>query len=242
MSLLALEGVSKRYGRGAQARTALRNVSLEVSPGELVAVWGRQRFGRSTLMRVAAGLERPDSGTVKYNGKDLAGHDADEQRACIRYVRKSFQRGGGRFVLDQLLTSQLAHGVPSAQAESRAHKALARTAAERCAAMAPNVLDSAEALRVALARSLVHEPRLLVIDDPMFGIDLLEREGILTLLRSIANEGIAIFISASETTCLAGSDRALTLDNGELRGALKSTELAPVLPLRPAAAGESARA
>jgi ribose transport system ATP-binding protein len=92
-------------------------------------------------------------------------------------------------------------------------------------------LDGADAVRVAVARALARQPKLLVIDEPILGVDLLARDTILLLLRSLADEGIAVLTSTTETTGLAGADRALSLGGGELRGS-SSPELASVVPLR----------
>jgi ribose transport system ATP-binding protein len=81
-----------------------------------------------------------------------------------------------------------------------------------------------------IARVLALTPRLLVIEDPIQGVDLLERDGILQLLRSIANDGVAVLLSTGESTGLSGADQALSLSEGELRGPPPS-ELAPVLAL-----------
>ncbi len=235
MTLLALESVTKRYGRGSMERVALRAASLEIEPGELVAVWGRRRSGRSTLLRVAAGLERPDEGVVWFEGRDLSEPGADAVRGRIRFCRKTFRPAGGQLVLDQLVTGQLTRGVPSSVARSRARECLRRVRAERCAPMRPGELDHAEVVRVAIARALVHEPKLLVIDEPTLGVDLRIRDQILSLLRTLTSEGTAVLMSAGETTCLYGADRALSLGNGVLHGEIDAAELAPVVPLRPAA-------
>ena len=87
--LLELEEVSKRYGRGLGA-IVLRDVSLALEPGELVAIWGRRRSGRSTLLRIAAGIERPDAGVVRFQGSDLAGPRGDVLGGGIGYCQGSF--------------------------------------------------------------------------------------------------------------------------------------------------------
>lgn len=240
MNLLELEHASKRYGCGSRERVALRDISLEVEPGELVAVWGRRRSGRSTLLRVAAGLEAPDDGVVRFEGHDLSDRRSEAARGGIRYCRKAFRPAGGKLVLDQLVTGQLARGVSPSPARSRAHDALARAGAEQCAGLRPSELDPAEAVRVAIARALTHEPKLLVIDEPTLGVDLVGHGQIVSLLRSLADDGMAVLTSAVETTGLAKADRALSLSKGELRGELTTAPVAPVVPLR-AAAGWSAR-
>jgi ABC-type sugar transport system ATPase subunit len=241
MSLLMLESVSKRYGRDAMERVGLQAASLEIEAGELVAVWGRRRSGRSTLLRVAAGLERPDEGLVRFEGRDLSAPGADAVRGGIRFCRKTFRPAGGQLVLDQLVTGQLTLGVPSSVARSRARECLRRVGAERCASTRPGELDHAEVVRVAIARALVHEPKLLVIDEPTLGVDLPARDQILSLLRSLTGSGTAVLMSAGETTSLSGADRAMSLSKGVLRGEVDAAELAPVVPLRPAVGWIDAR-
>lgn len=236
MSLLELEHVSKRYGRRPGEPVALRDVSLQIEPGELVAVLGRRRSGRSTLLRVAAGVEVPDEGVVRFAGHNLAGGGGDEGNGGVGYCQRSFRPGEGRLVLDQIVVRLLARGASPSSAAWQAHAALVRAGAERCAELEPADLDGAEAVRVAIARTLAGNPRLLVIDEPTKGVDLLERDSILLLLRSLANEGVAVLMSTGETPCLSGVDRGLTIGDGELHGR-QSSELAAVLPLRRAAGG-----
>jgi putative ABC transport system ATP-binding protein len=235
MSLLEVERVSKRYGRGAQERTALCDVSMHIDTGELVAVWGRRRSGRSTLLRVVAGVETPNEGVVRFQGRDLTDSRADALRDGIRFCRRTFRPAGGQLVLDQLVTGQLTRGTPLALARSRAREALERVGAARCAVLRPTELDSAESVLVAIARALAHQPKLLVIDEPTLGVDVLERDRILSLLRSLANDGLAVFMSAAETTGLTGADRAMSLGKGKLHGELSTPELAPVVRIHPAA-------
>jgi ABC-type multidrug transport system ATPase subunit len=231
MSLLALERVSKGYGRGLNRRTVLAEASLELEAGELVAVWGMRRSGRSTLLRIAAGLEPPDAGTVRLRGRRLCGREGDRLRAEIGFCRRTFDPGDGRAVLDQLVSSQLARGVGAEEATARARSALGRAGAQRCAASRPHELGPAEAVRVAIARALTGGPRLLVVDEPTLGVDLLERDRVLWLLRSLADDGLAVLTSTDKTTGLAGADRALSLGDGVLRGGLVP-QLAPVVELR----------
>jgi ABC-type ATPase involved in cell division len=230
MSLLELRHVSKRYGRGAYERVALHDVSLQVDAGELVSVWGRRRSGRSTLLRVAAGVEAPDGGTVCFDGRELSGRCGEMLGDRIGYCHTWFAPSEGEVVLDHLLVGQYARAIPPSQAASRARAALQRAGAERCAACRPAELDCAETVRVAIARALAPAPRLLLIDEPTIGVDLLARDGILRLLQSLAQDGIAVLMSTGETAGLSGA-RALTLSDGELRGE-PSREPAPVVPLR----------
>jgi energy-coupling factor transporter ATP-binding protein EcfA2 len=231
MSLLALQDVGKSYRNGPREHVVLRDVSLELEPGEVVVVWGMRRSGRSTLLRVAAGVEAVDTGVVRFEGRDLRAHE-DVLGAGIGYCRKALASGEGQTVLDEVVIGLLAQGVSAAAARSRARESLERTGAEQLSALAVTELDSAEAMRVALARTLALGPRVLIVDEPTKGVDLLQRDGILALLRSLGGQGIAVLTSARDATELAGADRALALGDGELRGSARA-ELAAVLPLRP---------
>jgi ABC-type multidrug transport system ATPase subunit len=234
MALLELAGVGKRYGRGQLERVALRDASLQLSAGELLAVWGRRNSGRSTLLRIAAGLEAPDQGVVSLDGRDLHARGREHLREQIRYCRKTYRASEGQLVIDRLITAQLARGIPGPAARTRAHQALEHADVPHCATLMPDRLDTAETVLVGIARSLVHQPKLLVIDEPTLGVDVLERDRILSLLRSLADEGIAVLMSVGETTCLSGADRALSLADGKLHGELQTPALAPVIPLRDA--------
>jgi ABC-type sugar transport system ATPase subunit len=229
MTLLALEHVSRRHRHGACEHTILRDVSLQLDAGELVAIWGPRQSGRSTLLRVASGIEPPDEGVVRFAARELTCGDALGRG--IGFCRRIPIGGEGQTVIDEMTVGQLARGIPRRMASANAMAALQRTGAGGCAASRPRELDGAEAVRVAIAGSLALAPSLLVIDEPTSGVDQLQRDSILSLLRSLADEGIAILTSACDATALAGADRALALSEGELRGET-CPELAPVIPLR----------
>jgi ABC-type multidrug transport system ATPase subunit len=100
MSLLVLEAVSKSYRRGSREKVALCDVSLSVNAGEMVSIYGRRQSGRSTLLRVAAGIERPDSGLVRLEGRDLAERSSVGFAARIGYCQKALGSPEGETVLE----------------------------------------------------------------------------------------------------------------------------------------------
>jgi ABC-type multidrug transport system ATPase subunit len=235
VSLLELERVNKDYQHGLRTRVALKDVSLEIEPGELVVVWGERRSGRSTLLRVAAGVEAPDRGVVRFGGRDLSNPAGNALGGGIGYCRKKFRSGEDQRVLEQMVLAQLARGMPRPVAQSRAWEALERVGGREYSGLALHELDGAEASLVAIARALTGAPRMLVADEPTKGVDVLARDKILLLLRSLADEGIAVLASTGEGTGLSGADRPLSVDEGKLEGALAPAELAPVSQLsRPA--------
>jgi putative ABC transport system ATP-binding protein len=233
MSLLAIEDVSKRVGNGARARAVLRGVSLVLELGEYVVVWGVRGSGRSTLLRVAAGVEAPDTGSVSFDGRPLSG-TGGELGEGIGYCHKHFGAGEGRGPLDVVMMGLLARGAEASNARMRATAALERCELLDRARVPLSELDAAEQIRLALARSLALSPRLLIVDEPTSGVELLQRDGILALLRTLADGGIAVLASASGPAGLSGADRTLALGDGSLRGQL-DPPLAKVVHLRDSA-------
>ncbi len=232
MSLLELSHVEVHAPHRAHLRPILRDVSLQVEAGELVAILGARRSGRSTLLRVACGIERPTAGQVRFAGRPI-GACGQALGSGIGYC-PPLRGPEARLVLGELMAGQLGRGVPQDAARAAALSALERTDALQCAPRDVQELDAAESVRVTIARALTLAPTMLVIDEPVSGVELLQRDRILALLRSLADEGLAVLMSAGEATALAGADRALTLADGELHGST-SPPLAPVVPLRRAA-------
>ena len=233
MSLLELRHVGKSCSRGSGRVEVLRDVSLEIDPGEVVAVWGMRRSGRSTLLSVAAGIDPPDTGHVLFDGKDLHARGATVLGDGVGYCHLRAAASSGRRVVDNVRAGLLARGVPEPVAYSRAHEALRRVGIEQGRALTLGDLDAAESVRVGIACALVLGPSLLVIDEPTKGVDLLERDAIVLLLRSLANEGVAVLVSDGDGSGLSDADRALTLAGGELRGKLTVAAAGTVHPLRP---------
>jgi ABC-type methionine transport system ATPase subunit len=219
MSLLLLDRVTKTYVRGRRELVALRNVSLELAAGEIVGVWGRRFSGRTTLLRVAAGLEAPDDGRVLLDGIAVDEHPEGELRRRVAYCHTSFAPAHAELVVEHVAVPLLAVGTRIDRACTRAQAMLDRVGAGGCAEMRPHELAQGELVRVVLARALLQHPQLLLIDEPSSGVDLLERDDVLTTLRVIAkDEGVAVLLTASEPTGLTGADRSLALSAGELQG------------------------
>jgi ABC-type lipoprotein export system ATPase subunit len=221
MSLLELDHVCKRRrGRGRDA-LVLDDGCLAIDPGELVAVWGTRHAGKTSLLRLAAGLDAPDAGTVAFDGHDLATEGERLLGRELAYCQGASRLPGGRDALDDVVLGLLVNGLAPAEARVRALKALQRAGAESLATRLPSELDGADRARVAIAHALALEPRLVLIDEPVAGVDLHQRDSILLLLRSVADAGTAVLMTVGEPTGLTGADQAMTIGEGELTGSGK---------------------
>lgn len=228
MSLLELDAVTKRHRSAGRERTVLADVDLRIEAGELAVVWGARRSGRSTLLRIAAGVQAPDGGEVRLHGRPLDGRTIG---TGVGYVAKTLRAHEEQGVVDQVAAVLLARGVGVNGARERARAALARAGAERCAAMRVSELGGGEALRVAIARTLALQPSVLIVDEPAATVQIAERDEVLALLRKLASEGLGVLASTGEAEQLAGADVALTLRDGAIHGN-RAAGASNVLPLR----------
>jgi ABC-type methionine transport system ATPase subunit len=228
VTLLALERVTSRRERGLSGQrkpVPVRDASLEVDDGEVVAILGRGRSGRSTVLRLAAGIEEPAEGRVLFDGRMLVADELLGMPDGIGFCHRRFSRVLGARVVDHVAASLLALGLKTEAANARADQTLARVGVQGCADMDPSAIDYGELVRVSVARALAAKPRLLLVEDPTYGVDLAERDDVLKLLRSIAHDdGLGVLFSGSSGTELAGVDRCVTIDAGELRGELQAVE------------------
>ncbi len=239
MSVLALENVSKRYRRGHRELVALRDVSLEIENGEVVCVSGGRGSGRTTLLRIVAGTERPDEGHVRFAGTELRSA-SDALRRQIAFCNLRFLPAHGRDACEHVAMPLHAVNVSHDQAGLLAHRALERVGAAELAFTAPHEWIPSEAVRVALARAIVREPRLLIFDEPTIGVDSLERDPLLMLIRDIAHaSGIATLLTAGDTASVTGADRVLRLSEGELLGRVAPMAAEVVELRRPASESSS---
>jgi ABC-type branched-subunit amino acid transport system ATPase component len=216
--LLTLEHVTVRYASGARRDgIALRDVSLSIEPGELIAVAGPRRSGRTTLMRIAAGLTSPSAGRVRFAGVDLTRHAMIGAPNGIAYAMTHFEPTIGRSVLEQVAAPMLGHGFSMLRARAVAYQLLRRASVAGCASLAAGELDCMEAVRVAVARALITAPSLLLVDDPPDVPPNCENGELLRLLRTIAHhDAVAVVLTTDPGPVPDGIDGVFMLDRGAM--------------------------
>ncbi len=205
---LRAEHISVTFATPEGAVTALQDVNFEIMPGEFVSLVGSSGCGKSTLLRVLAGLLIPDQGRVWLDGKQVT--------APRRQVGIVFQQANlmpWRSVLDNVLLPLELSDMPQAQAHWRAKVMIELVGLAEFANAYPSELSGGMAQRVAIARALVHDPQVLLLDEPFGSLDALTRERmgqeLLRIWRSQRKTVLMVTHSVSEAVFL--SDRVLVL-------------------------------
>jgi putative ABC transport system ATP-binding protein len=226
---LALELVSRSYGDGPAAVRAVRDVTLSVSAGEVVAVLGPSGSGKSTLLCLMAGLLDPDSGDVRIDGQSL-GSLSRRARCALRRERVGFVFQ--RFNLMRSLTAienvalalDLA-GVGTAEAMGRADEALAAVGLAHRARALPRDLSGGEQQRVAVARALAANPAVILADEPTGNLDSTSGRAVIDLVRDHVRrcEAAAVIVT-HDHRIIDAVDRRLWMQDGHLEEATHAHE------------------
>jgi ABC-type lipoprotein export system ATPase subunit len=209
----------KVHGRGAAARRVLDGADLDVDRGEVVAIVGPSGSGKSTLLHLLGGLDRPDGGTIEVAGLRVHEQSArgltDLRRRHVGFVFQFFhlipELTGEENVL--LPTRLLSNG---ARQGDRARRLIADLGLGEAAGRRPHVLSGGEQQRLAVARALVHDPQLILADEPTGNLDEESGRTVLGLLRGLADQGRSVVLVTHDPGAAAVADRRLRLHDGRL--------------------------
>ncbi len=217
---LTLQKVSKSYWRGPHETAVLKEISLSVYAGECVAVWGQRGSGKTTLLKVAAGLEAPESGTVRFKEQDLGGMS---RAALVRLLREEIgwarRAGPGSDELEMLdyVALPLLKRQTLRRARRRSAAALSRVGVGECSKGRWEDLTDGERTLVSIAHAMVRQPSLLVVDDPTANLDVLQREEVMGLLRSTAEQDwLGVLITVPDMPSMVHAHRIGSLSDGHL--------------------------
>jgi putative ABC transport system ATP-binding protein len=219
--LLALQGVSKSYRRGDRRLRVLADVSLELEHCEIGVVVGARNEGKTTLLKIAAGIELPDTGEVRLGTHDLPLLGREERARLLGGEIAWIHREGpgvGLEVIDYLgLPLAMGRGRGRREARDRVRRALERVGAARCGRLRWEELSDWERVLVGLARGIVCEPRLLVLDGISDGLGMRRVHEAGELLLALVGElGCGALMSCTDLEAALIADRVWSLERGRL--------------------------
>jgi len=221
--LLSFANVSKHYHDGGRQIRVLDRISLDIDAGVSVGVLGTRRSGKSTLLRLAAGITLPDSGAIHFRGRDITRMTGRERGRLLRgevaFVSTAdWRAASGESVVDHVATSLGSEGLTMREARRRASRALEHVEIGAGDAEEPmSSLSPAERARVLLARALAHEPFLLIADEPALTPSPSERDAFYALLRESTSERkITLLMSSQEMGALQGTRILMSIASGEV--------------------------
>lgn len=236
--LLSLLNVRKSYPDGDREILVLDCVSLELDRGVSMGVYGARRSGKSTLLRIAAGIARPDSGTVLFDGRDMARMGSGERGRLLRreiaFMSTADWRAiPGESVLDLLATSLGSAGLTMREARTRSLRMLDEVGlAAGVAEETAGALSLAERARVMLARALARNPRLLLLDEPAVIPHIGDGDRFSELLRASAHaRGLALIVASEEMAALRGLGMLVSIADGELVSTREAGQVGTVVRL-----------
>ena len=225
---LELVGVSKSFGEGSTQIHALREVSLRVDGGEMVAVMGPSGSGKSSLLTIAGTLEDATSGSVSVDGADVNAMSRQDKaalrRRSIGFVFQDFNLLAGLTAVENVSMPLELDGVPAGRAQTAALVALDQLDLSERAGHFPDDLSGGERQRVAIARAIVGDRRLLLADEPTGALDSVNGEAVMRLLRDVTRRGGAVVVVTHDAQLASWADRVVFLRDGRL---LDQTSPAP---------------
>jgi putative ABC transport system ATP-binding protein len=221
VALLELEAVVKHYRGAKEPVRAVDGVTLTVEPGELCALHGPSGSGKTTLLLLIAALLRPDSGRIRFDGREIA--RLSESDACdhlhsdVGFVHQGPQLMPRVSALENTAMKLLLGGVGMRESQARALPWLRRVGLEDSLARTPEQLSAGERQRVAIARALAGEPRLVLADEPTGNLDSARSLEIVQLLAEVAHErGAAVLLVTHDLEAAGIADRRCMLRDGRL--------------------------
>jgi putative ABC transport system ATP-binding protein len=199
---------------------ALTDVNLTVRSGDYLSIIGPSGSGKSTLLHILGLLDRPTTGEYRLDGLPT-GSASESDRAALRggrigFVFQSFHLLPHRTVLDNVLLATLYSGVPRGEREQRARTALERVGLDHRVDFTPSTLSGGERQRVAIARSVVADPKLLLADEPTGNLDSTNSAGIMDLFDELHADGLTLVVITHDLAVSARAERRVRISDGRL--------------------------
>jgi putative ABC transport system ATP-binding protein len=225
MSVITTQNLTKIFGSGPTAVTALDRVNLSVNAGEFVAIMGPSGCGKSTLLHLIGGLDRPTSGKVILEGTSIADMDDDHltelRRRRIGFVFQFFNLIPVLNAVENAALPVTLDGLKPAEAQKKAVEWLARFGLSERLSSRPDQLSGGQQQRVAIARALVTDPAIILADEPTGALDTKSGEEVMRILLSLNQErGTTIILVTHAPDIAAHAQRIIHIRDGEVMEAV----------------------
>jgi lipoprotein-releasing system ATP-binding protein len=220
---LSLRGIRRTFVQGDRRLEVLRGVTLDLSPGEIVALVGQSGSGKSTLLHIAGLLERPDEGDILVGGRS-AGAAGDRERTVMRrqflgFVYQYHHLLPEFSAIENVMLPQMLNGKSRGEARRRAAELLAMVGLKERSDHRPGRLSGGEQQRVAIARAVANAPRMLLADEPTGNLDATTAETVFRELMTLVREtGMAALVATHNPELAHRMDRTVSLKDGVLTG------------------------
>jgi putative ABC transport system ATP-binding protein len=216
-----LTGVTKDYQKGHATVHALRGVDLVIEDGEWLAIQGPTGHGKTTLLQMLGGLDRPTSGIVDFNGQDLAQMRESQvtkvRAASIGFIFQTFNLIPTLSAQENVEAALVPLGISGHERRERAVQALAGVGLGDRARHLPSELSGGQQQRVAIARALVKEPKVVLADEPTGNLDEDTRDEIIGLLEKLWRErGLTLVLVTHDSSVARRAQRVGVMQNGKL--------------------------
>jgi putative ABC transport system ATP-binding protein len=221
--MVLARGLTRTYGSGPGTVHALRDVSFDVAPGEMVAVVGRSGSGKTTLLNLLGGLDSPDAGTVRVDGTEVTALDEQGlsrlRRDSISYVFQTFGLIPALTAAENIGVPLRLRRTPVDEREQRVALLLDLVGLRDHALQRPAELSGGQQQRIAIARALAGSPRLLLADEPTGQLDTETGLAVMALLRAVVeSEGVTAVVATHDAVLMSLADRVLAISDGRVDG------------------------
>ena len=218
--VIELKNVTKTYKLGGEVLNALDNVSLNVHPGEFLAITGPSGSGKSTLANIIGGLDRPTAGTVIVDSNDLS-HVHDAKLSAYRnhhigFVFQTFNLQGTGTALENVMLPLIFAKLKRKERKARATECLQAVGLGDRLKHKPGQLSGGQRQRVAIARALAVKPSIIIADEPTGNLDSARGQEIMKLLHDLNKQGITLIIITHDATIAHQASRVVEIHDGKL--------------------------
>jgi putative ABC transport system ATP-binding protein len=218
--MIELANITKTYRMGEVDFTVLSGVSLSVRPGELIAIMGPSGSGKSTIMNIIGCLDRPTSGSYRFEDREISALSDDElasiRNVKIGFVFQTFNLLARFSALKNVEVPLIYGGIPARLRKERAVPLLEKVGLADRLHHKPTELSGGQQQRVAVARALVNNPALLLADEPTGNLDSRSGEEILKILTGLNEQGVTIIIVTHDQSVAARCRRVVTVKDGQI--------------------------